>query len=238
MVVVACAATLSLMTGALAACSSSGSSKAKQTSAQTAQARAARARIAAAQRRLATARRQVAAQRRALTAAIQRENRREQLARATTTTVPSTVPGATVPVTTVPASGPGTAVADAAAIGRRLETLNAAFSRSVAAGIAASEAANYYIFAGVYTNAQCASFEASRGLGVVSDHLAVRGGTIAATPGWVDPLLHATPRGRLYSLVMDDVQTQIATGAQRSQTISTHATVLANGRAMLFLRCA
>jgi hypothetical protein len=36
---------------------------------------------------------------------------------------------------------------------------------------------------------------------------------------------------------MDDIQTQVATRQTRTQSVTTHATVGANGRAQLFFRC-
>ena len=105
------------------------------------------------------------------------------------------------------------------------------------AGIAASERANYYIGVGVYTGGECSAFEAARGEGVVSDQLVVHVGSVVPTPHWVDPVLGAVPGGRVYALTMDDVQTQVLTKEQRTQTVTTHATVLPNGRALLFLRC-
>jgi len=115
--------------------------------------------------------------------------------------------------------------------------VNAAFDKSVEMGIAASEAANYYIHAGVYTDSQCSTFETARGLGQVSDHLVLRAGSVVPTPEWIDPVLRAVPSGRIYALSLDDVETQVPTHQQLTTAVNTHAAVLPNGQALLFLRC-
>jgi hypothetical protein len=240
-----------LLVGLLGSCSSSSKSSAKVQARTAAQAKAARAKIAAAKRRLAAARLRVTRQRRALAAEVRRRQLQARAAakaaakRAATTTTTTTGPKVPTPTTVVkpsapgpPASPTGTLAADVAAIQQTLDAVNAAFAKGVADGIAASEGANYYIAAGVYTNGQCSAFEARRGLGIVADRLVVHPGSIVATPGWVDPILHGVPKGRVYALTMDDIQTQIVTKQSRSQSVSTHATVGPNGHAKLFFRCA
>ena len=56
------------------------------------------------------------------------------------------------------------------------------------------------------------------GQGVVADQLVVHVGSVVPTPHWVDPVLGAVPGGRVYALTMDDVQTQVLTKEQRTQT--------------------
>ena len=242
---------VALLVTVLGACGSSSKSSATAKARTAAQAKAARAKIAAAKRRLAAARARVAAQRRALAAEVRREHLRARARaaaakRAATSTTSTTVPGVATPTTAPVAVKPGPSppksavtivAADAAAIQQAIDTVNAAFAKGVAAGIAASEFANYYVGAGIYSDGECSAFEAGRGLGIVADRLVVHPGSIVATPGWVDPLLRGVPKGRVYALTMTDVQTQIVTKQTRSQVVTTHATVGVKGRAQLFFRC-
>ena len=245
---------VALLVTVLGACGSSSKSSATAKARTAAQAKAARAKIAAAKRRLAAARARVAAQRRALAAEVRREHLRararaaaaKRAATSTTSTTSTTVPGVATPTTAPVAVKPGPSppksavtivAADAAAIQQAIDTVNAAFAKGVAAGIAASEFANYYVGAGIYSDGECSAFEAGRGLGIVADRLVVHPGSIVPTPGWVDPVLHGTPKGRVYGLTMTDLQTQIQTKQTRAQSVTTHATVGANGRAQLFFRC-
>jgi hypothetical protein len=238
---------LALLIGLLGACGggSSKSSSASAAARAVAQTKAARAKVLAAQRRLAAAQRRVTQQRLAFGAAVRRKRLQEarQETSTTTTTAPKAAPPPPKPATpapttpTTPATPPATVSLDAAAIQRSIDAVNAAFAKGVVSGIAASETANYYIGVGVYTGGQCSAFEAARGLGVVADRLVVHPGSVVPAPHWVDPVLGAVPGGRVYVLTMDDVQTQVFTKEQRTQTVTTHATVLPNGRALLFLRC-
>jgi len=246
---------VALIVTMLAACGSSSKSSSKVQARTAAQAKAARAQVAAAKRRLAAARARVAAQRRALAAVVRRRQLRARAAaraaakRAAAATSTTTIPTIATPTTTAttattrpPISGPprtpaSALTADLVAIARTVDVINAAFAKGVAPGIAASEFANYYISAGVYSEGRCSAAEAARGLGVVADRLVVHAGSVVPTPGWTDPLLHAAPGGRVYALTMDDIQTQVETKQTRTQSISTHATVGPNGRAQLFFRC-
>jgi hypothetical protein len=212
------------------------------TAAQVRATAAARARVAVARRRLAAARRvalaerRAAAQRLALAAAVRR---RIQAARThpTSTTV---APGATQPTTPAAPTTPdaSTPARDLAAIQAVVDKLNAAFAKSVAAGIVSSEKANYWVGAGVYTAAACGAFEARAGQGVVAERLVLHPESFVATPGWVDPVVRSVPAGRIYGIRVDEIQTLASTGQQRSQTAGIHATVLPDGRARLLLRCA
>jgi len=222
---------LALVISLLGGCGA-GTSKSANTNA-VAQAAAARASIAAARRRLAAAQAQVARQRDALAAAL----RRRHLQAATTTTTAPNVGAPTSSTQTPVVATTPTVASDTAAVQHTIDAVNAAFAKSVALGIAASETANYYIYAGVYSDSQCSAFETARGLGQVSDQLVLHPGSVVPTPGWVDPVLGAAPTGRIYALAMDDVQTQVSTRQQRTTPVNTHATVLPDGQALLFLRC-
>jgi len=230
-------AALTLVIGLFGGCGASTAKSANTTA--DAQAAAARANIAAARHRLADAQARVARQRRALAAAL----RRRQLDAATTTTTArttTTVPnvGASTSTTQAPVVSATPSVAsDTTAVQHTIDMVNAAFAKSVGMGIAASETANYYIHVGVYSATQCSAFETARGLGQVSDHLVLRAGSVVPTPGWVDPVLRAVPSGRIYSLALDDVETQVTTHQQLTTPVNTHAAVLPDGQALLFLRC-
>jgi hypothetical protein len=234
---------IALLMGLLGACGS-GSSKSSATSqsALTAQVRAARAKVELARRRLAAARARVIAQRHALAAAVRRRQLQAKAAakraQSTTTSSPAVSKvGPTGPGPSGPPAQGAAAAADLAAIQRAIDTVNAGFAKGVVTGIAASEATNYYIRAGVYTDGQCSAFEAARGLGVVADRFVVHAGSIVPAPGWIDPVLHAVPSGRVYALTKDDIQTQVMTKEQRTQAVATHATVRSDGHAELFFRC-
>jgi hypothetical protein len=235
--IIALALAMSLFGACGSANSKSGNaSVATQSAAQT---NAARAAVAAARGRLAAAQLLVTRQRRAIAAALHRR----QLDAATSTTTTTTTTAAQVAPSTQPAivsetpTTFTTAASDTAAIQHTIDAINAAFAKSVVDGIAASDTANYYIGAGVYTDAECSAFETARGLGVVSDRLVLDSGSVVPAPGWVDPVLGAVPQGRVYALTMDDVETQLSTQQQRTQTVATHVTVQADGRALLFLAC-
>ena len=116
--------------------------------------------------------------------------------------------------------------------------LNAGFHHGVARGIARSVALNYWVAAGVYDPATCVDFEATRGEGVVAERLVVRPATFRAAPAWVDPVIGRSPRGRVYALGVDEVQTLVSTGARRTLVHDLHTTVDRKGHAHLFLRCA
>jgi len=202
------------------------------------------AKSAAESRRLASARR-AAAQRRALAArraaigAALRKRAAERAAASTTTTTtvaPATGPPSGTPTTTGPAGAPN-GQSDLAAIQATLDHLNTAFRAGVAQGIATSETVNYRVVTGVYTEAKCAAFEAARGGGVVRESLTLHPGSVRADPGWIDPVIGVKPVGRVYALVLDDVQTLVPTGEQRNVSFATHATVRADGRALLFMTC-
>jgi hypothetical protein len=244
---VASSLAIAVVIGLCGACSSGHSQASTAEAPDAAQARAvvsARKQAAAAQRRLALAERQVAAQRRAIVATI----RRRHLRITTTTTVPPPRPTAVGPPASTPATTPtpapapppvpGGSGADLAAIQRVVARLNASFRAGIAQGIATSAAVNYWVGAGVYTAAECASFEAASGSGVVAESLAVQPGSLDATPGWIDPVLGSVPAGHIYEVVLDDTQTIVTTGEQRERPETVHVTVLADGSARLFLRCA
>ena len=232
---------LALVLSLLGACGSanSKSGNASVTAQTAAQTNAARAAVVAARARLAAAQLLVTRQRRAIAAALHRR----QLQATTSTTTTTTAAAAKVAPSTQPTIASQTpttfttVASDAAAIQHTIDAINAAFAKSVVAGIVASDTANYYIGAGVYTDAECSAFETARGLGVVSDRLVLDPGSVVPTPGWVDPVLGAVPQGRVYALTMDDVETQLSTQQQRTQPVATHATVQADGRALLFLAC-
>jgi hypothetical protein len=182
----------------------------------------------------------VTRQRRAIAAALHRRQLHAATSTTTTTTTTTAPKVASSTQPTIVSETPTTfnAVAsDTAAIQHTIDAIDAAFAKSVVDGIAASDTANYYIGAGVYTDAECSAFETARGLGVVSDRLVLDPGSVVSTPGWVDPVLGTVPQGRVYALTMDDVETQLSTQQQRTQMVATHATVESDGQALLFLAC-
>ena len=127
---------------------------------------------------------------------------------------------------------------DLAAISRSVNRLNAAFGRSVRKGIARAAAQNYWVATGVYTRSQCRAFAADSGEGRVAEQLVLHPETFSATPGWVDPAVGRTPRGRIYLVGIDEIQTFVPTGEQRVLSQQLRATVGRDGRARLFFRCA
>jgi hypothetical protein len=71
----------------------------------------------------------------------------------------------------------------------------------------------------------------------VSESIVVRGNSLVRAPGWIDPVVGKVPRGRIYQVTIDETQTLVSTGQQRSRTLSIHVTVESDGRARLLLRC-
>ncbi|HTK15758.1 MAG TPA: hypothetical protein VL769_05150, partial [Acidimicrobiia bacterium] len=126
---------------------------------------------------------------------------------------------------------------DPAAIGKTVDALNAAFDASVAAGIMNSATANHWVVDRVYSGSQCIAFESARGQGVVSERIVVHPNSLSPSPGWVDPVIGRVPRGRIYRIAIDEIQTLVPTGQQRARTLSVHVTVQSDGIARLFLRC-
>ncbi len=243
--------TLAVLIALSGACGSSTSYTAakNERSAPAKAAAAAKAKLVQEKRRLARAQQQAAAQRRAAIAARKaaiakrlEENRRRTQAGSTTTTTPTIPPtsGAPAPTTTpttadpAPAANAGT---DLTAVQATLDRLNRAFRVGVADGIAASETANYWVTSGVYSGNQCAAFEAKQGGGVVRESLSIHPGTFRADPRWIDPRAGVRPVGRVYSMVVDDLQTLVPSGEQRQRSAPLHASVRPDGRALLFLRC-
>lgn len=129
-------------------------------------------------------------------------------------------------------------VTDPQTVQSLVDALNSAFSAGVAVGIRNSETANFWVGAGVYTAGQCGAFEAARGQGVVSEALIVHTDTFRRSPGWVDPVIGRAPTGRVYRVVIDEIQTLVPTGQHRARTFPVHVTIRPDGRARLFLRCA
>jgi hypothetical protein len=124
---------------------------------------------------------------------------------------------------------------DLAAIRKTVDALNAAFLAGVSSGITNSTTANYWVDTGTYTDDQCASFESARGQGIVSEHIVTR--ALESAPGWIDPMTGRVPRGRIYRMTVDEVQTLVTTGQQRARTHSIPVIVRPDGHAQLFLRC-
>jgi hypothetical protein len=208
---------LVILVSLLGACGSDGSSKASRQ-----HKRATHARVVAAKRTQRAQRRQVARrrmQRQASKAAAQQRSQHARLLR----------------VRRARAVSPAHALA---AIRRSVRRLNAAFDAGVGRGIARSTALNYWVDAGVYDAAACAAFEADTGEGVVTETLVVHPETFRATPGWVDPAVGRMPLGRLYVVGIDEIQTLVPTGEQRTTSRDLHASVGRDGRARLFFRCA
>jgi hypothetical protein len=123
------------------------------------------------------------------------------------------------------------------AIQKTVDALNTAFNASVSSGVMNSVAANQWVGYGTYSGNECVSFEMSRGQGVVSEHVAVHPETLRSTPGWVDPVVGRVPQGRIFQMAVDEIQTNVSTGAQRGRTLWIHVTVLSDGNARLLLRC-
>jgi hypothetical protein len=126
---------------------------------------------------------------------------------------------------------------DLAAIRNTLDALNAAFDASVAAGITNSATANHWVDERVYSGNQCTAYESARGQGIVSERIVLHPSSLSPSPGWVDPMIGRVPRGRIYRIAIDEIQTLVPTGQQRARTLSVHVTVQSDGNARLFLRC-
>jgi len=124
---------------------------------------------------------------------------------------------------------------DSAAIRKTVDDLNAAFLTGVSSGITNSTTTNYWVGSGAYTGDQCAFFESARGRGIVSEHIVTR--TLESAPGWRDPMTGRVPRGRVYRMTVDEIQTLVTTGQQRVRTLSIPVIVRPDGHAQLFLRC-
>jgi hypothetical protein len=126
---------------------------------------------------------------------------------------------------------------DLAAIRNTVDALNTAFAASVTAGITNSATANHWVGDRVYSGNQCIAFESARGQGLVSERIVVHPSSLSPSPGWVDPVIGRVPRGRIYRIAIDEIQTLVPTGQQRARTLSVHVTVQSDGIARLFLRC-
>jgi hypothetical protein len=212
---IATSVALVAVVGMLGACSSDSSNASKQHK------RAAHARVAAARRAKQAARRQIrraVARQRARVAA----RRQAQQARA-------------LRMRRARAASPAR---DLERIQLSVQRLNAAFDKGVGRGIARSVALNYWVGAGVYDAAACTAFESGGGDGVVAETLVVHPETFRATPGWIDPAVGRAPEGRLYTVGVDEIQTLVPTGEQRTRQHDLHASVGRDGRAQLFFRCA
>ena len=61
--------------------------------------------------------------------------------------------------------------------------------------------------------------------------------SLSPSPGWVDPVIGKSPRGRIYRMAIDEIQTLVPTGQKRMRTLSVHVTVQSDGDARFFLRC-
>jgi hypothetical protein len=212
-----------------AACSSGGS---KGSTAAADQRAAAENRAAAAQARAATAERNAASK---LLAPEATKKKARKIRRTTAYTRATTGLAMTPRIRTAADTTPS---GDLAAIERTVTGLNAAFNTSVAAGITNSEPANYWVGSGVYSANQCGAFETARGEGIVSETILVHPDTFSSAPGWVDPVIGRVPQGRIYRVVIDEIQTLVTTGARRERTFAIHVSVQPDGRGRLFLRCA
>ena len=212
---------LAVLIALTGACGSSGSSDATPKGSTASHARAiATARVKqAARHRRVVARRRLAARRRARAALIARRQRARRVNAVRL------------------AASRATPESDLAAITRSVNRLNAAFGRSVRSGIARAAALNYWAATGVYTRRQCRAFAADLGEGRVEEMLVLQPATLTATPGWVDPAVGQMPGGRIYAIGVDEIQTFVPTGEQRTFTHQLRATVGRDGRARLFFRC-
>jgi hypothetical protein len=147
-------------------------------------------------------------------------------------------PGAVTTPTSIGTVASTTPSGDLVAIQRTVARLNAAFRASVATGITNSTFANHWVVAGVYSGDQCAAFEAARGRGIVAEELVIHPESLVRTPGWVDPVIGRVPQGRIYRVMVDEIQTLVTTGQRRALTMAIHVTVRPDGNAHLVLRCA
>ncbi len=207
---------LVVLVGLAGGCSSDSSKASKQ------QKRAAHARVVAAQRaKQAALRRQVRRQAAARSARVAARQRAQQ--------------ARLLRIRRARAASPAR---DLARIQHSVQRLNRAFDRGVRRGIARSVALNYWVNEGVYDAAACTAFESDSGEAVVAETLVVHAELFRATPGWVDPAVGRMPRGRLYAVGVDEVQTLVPTGEQRTTQRDLHASVGNDGRARLFFRCA
>jgi hypothetical protein len=89
----------------------------------------------------------------------------------------------------------------------------------------------------VYSGDQCRAFEHARGQGVVSEQIVMYPNSLSPAPGWVDPVIGKVPKGRIYRMGINEIQTLVTTGGQRVLPQWIHVTVQSDGRARLFLRC-
>ena len=200
-----------------AACSSGSS---KPSAAVLDQRAAAQSRAAVLRARKAAVARRAAATRRRIAVA-----RAKRLARIRTTRTSIATESATSPA------------GDLATIERMLSHLNTSFSASVASGITTSEVANFWVGNNVYTSDECGSFEMARGQGVVAEALIIQPDSLVPSPGWVDPVTGQVPTGRIYAMTIDEIQTLVTTGQQRTRSLTVHVTVRPDDHARLFLRC-
>jgi hypothetical protein len=115
--------------------------------------------------------------------------------------------------------------------------MNAAFRKGVGSGIAHSTTANFWVGAGSYTGDECAAFASARGAGIVSERIALRADSLSSAPGWVDPVIGKVPAGRIYRVTIDETQSLVPTGRQRTRTLTIHLTVQPDGHALFLLRC-
>jgi hypothetical protein len=156
---------------------------------------------------------------------------------ATTTTPPApptTVGGTTAPPGPPPADGSPPA-AHIELVREAVDALNAAFARSVAQGIAASVAANYWVAAGTYTIDECRHFQSANGGDQIAVALGLR--TLQADPGWVDPVTGRQPQGTIYELGVDDTRTVVGTGARSQVARQIHVSLPGDGTVRFMLRC-
>ena len=189
--------------------------------------------IAAIDQQAANANRAAATRNRA---AVARQRALMRHRRATSTTKPTLAKTATTTSTTILTTSISSSDA-LTSIQKTVDDLNAAFGTSVSSGVMNSTVANHWVGTGVYTGNECVSFEMARGGGVVAEHLAVHPETLSATPGWVDSVIGQVPQGRVFQMAIDETQTLVTTGQQRSRTLWIHVTVQSDGKARLFLRC-
>ena len=213
-----------------AACSSGGS---KGSTAAANQHAAAENRAAAAQhRRAATAERSAASKLLATKPAKKKVRR----------TTPTTGYHATAGLATTPrirTAAATTPAGDLGRIERTVSALNTAFSARAcrrASRIRRVRTTGSVRACTPRTSAD--AFETARGEGIVSEAIVVHPDTFTPAPGWVDPVIGRVPQGRIYRVVIDEIQTLVTTGARRERTFAIHVTVRPDGRGRLFLRCA
>jgi hypothetical protein len=139
--------------------------------------------------------------------------------------------------TTIVTRAATTRSGDLSAIRSMVDTLNAAFRSGVASGIKSSTTANYWVGSNAYSGDKCIAFESARGQNVVAEQIIVHAGSLESAPKWVDPMIGKVPRGRIYRMTVDEIQTLVTTRQQRARTLSIHVNVGTDGHARLFLRC-